>query len=237
MTERNGFDAAHIAVLVLVVVGVLLLMFLMLWPEPETKQTDHPIKTETAKGADPAHIALANAARKYGVDPVLFLAISRFETAKTFSPLIGPKTSSALGLCQMIKATRKSYGVEPKKYNRSKGPYISHLISEAEGQADACARFTRDQIKAIRSLLPEKRKPTPGEIYLCHLLGLGACRVVINAAPGATVASVTSKAARKANPFIRRQKTAGSLRIAASRMIRAQMQHVVVPSEDVCRVQ
>lgn len=188
---------------------------------PTIKQPDY----------DPAHIALANAARKHGVDPLLLLAISRFETAKTFSPLIGPGSSSAKGLCQMIRATRKRYDVKLSKYDRSK-PYISHLIDEAEHQADACARFTRDQIGLIRGIV--NRKPTPGEIYLCHLLGMGSCERVIKAPSGRPVSKVTSSAARKVNGFIRRAKTAGGLRIAASKMIRKQMQLVDVPPENAC---
>lgn len=105
------------------------------------------------RGPDPALVALANAARKYEIDPVLFLAISRFETARTFSPNIGPRSSSARGLCQMIRSTRVRYKIRLAKYTR-KGPYISHLIAEARKQADACARFTRDQIAAKRSCEP-----------------------------------------------------------------------------------
>ncbi|MCP5016263.1 MAG: hypothetical protein GY938_13470 [Ketobacter sp.] len=187
----------------------------------------------TTARADPAIIALANAARKYDLNPVLFIAISRFETAKTFSPMIGPGSSSAQGMCQMIASTRKAYGVKTAKYIRGiSGPKILFMIKTAQQQADACARFTRDQIKAIRSMVG--RKPTPGEIYLCHLQGLGGCRRVLQAAPGVSVSKVTSKGARKANGFIRRAKTAGGLRIAASNMMRRQMAAVVVPSRDVC---
>lgn len=186
---------------------------------------------------DPAHIALANAARRHDLDPALLMAISRFETAKTFSPLIAPikngkRLSSAVGLCQMIKSTRKSYALTIGKYDNTK-PYISHLITEAEKQADACARFTKDQMKAIKSIVG--RKPTPGEVYLCHLLGLGGCRRVIKAASNTPLTKLLSAKAIKANPFIRRAKTAGGLRMAASLKIRKQMQLVDVPPENLCR--
>ena len=207
----------------------ILLVFLFAWPEPARDN----VTMAASPLYDPAEIMLARAARKYGVDPRLLMGIVRFESAKTFSPLVAPPTGSAQGLCQMIRSTRRRYGV--KKYSHVEGRpvhLVGYIAGAARKQAYACARFTRDQIALLKTELG--RRPAYGEVYLCHLLGMPVCKRVIKADANTDIATLTSKAVRKANPFVARAGTAGGLIRAAGKMIKAQMNAVRVPPDNLC---
>jgi hypothetical protein len=227
---------------------VLTALALLSWWYAAQRSANSPIVPNTVKTAsdlaalskrfspappDPAIVALANAARKYDVDPAYLLAISRFETATEFSPLVEPgcKNCSAQGLCQMIRATRKAYGVKYVRYKS--GPYISWLITKAQEQADACARFTRKHIVAISKAVG--RKPTYGDLYACHIFGLDGGLRIMRAKGSTLTRRVVSKGAWKNNKFIRKARTVRDLRVAFSMMIRRQMRRIKVPSEQACR--
>ncbi len=192
-----------------------LLAFLLLWPEPpprvakRTPQKAPPAVTHSGptKEAQVAQIALIKAANEHRIKPAVLLAISYFETARTFSTTIRPKRGkkfigSAIGLCQFIKQTRVHYGL----------PRSNKLMSRtsAEQQAQACARLTRDNKKSLVNLLGHA--PSPGEIYLAHFLGAGRASQLIKVPPGTRITAVVSARARRANAVLRRYKTARGVR-------------------------
>ena len=56
------------------------LVFLLFWPEPEAQKKSHKQTSKPAKpssNAKHAQIALVHAAQKYGVNPLVLLAIAR----------------------------------------------------------------------------------------------------------------------------------------------------------------
>ena len=122
------------------------------------------------------HRLIVDAAKAEGVDPLVQLAISRFETGGTFSSKIRPMgkngkpLSSAAGLFQMTSENARAYlGTD------------SAASASASTQAAGGAKFTKDHIRGLTQTLG--RTPTPGEVYVAHLLGFGRAVRVLNADP------------------------------------------------------
>lgn len=139
------------------------------------------------------HKQIIRQSERFGVSPALLLAITKIETAGTFSVSIRPRRKSgkvigtARGLCQMIKSTAQQYGLIWGENN-------------AHDQAVACARFTRDNIRSLRRSLG--RKPEDFEIYMAHFLGLGDARKFLTKADATKVKDAFSGRVLRANKFL-----------------------------------
>lgn len=124
-------------------------------------------------------------ATAHGVDPDALVRIAQIESG--LNPSVQAKTSSATGLFQFISPTWGRYGAgaDPRDPNAN---------------ADAGARFTRDNIKALTSA---GIQVTPGSTYLAHFAGPQGAVNVLKADPSSSVESVLGANVVKANPFLR----------------------------------
>lgn len=98
---------------------------------------------------------IEDAFRRYGLDPAVGLRIAQIESS--MDPAAKNPNSSASGLFQFISSTAAQYGLTD--------PF------DPAANADAGARFTRDNAAALRRVLG--REPTVGELYLAHQQGAG----------------------------------------------------------------
>jgi len=145
-------------------------------------------------------------ATQHGVDPAILLGIGQIESG--LNPKAKAPTSSASGIFQFIDETGKRYGID--------NPF------DAEQNADAGARLTRDNINGLRRSIG--REPTPGEIYLAHFSGLGAAQKLGRASDDTPASEIFSDAAIRANPSILAGKTAGEVKAWADRKMADAMQ-------------
>lgn len=114
--------------------------------------------------------------RRYGLDPAVGLRIAQIESS--LNPNARNPRSTAGGLFQFLDRTARQYGLTNK--------------FDPAANADAGARFTRDNVNLLRSRLG--RDPTPGEIYLAHQQGGGgALKLLQN--PDALAASLVGERA------------------------------------------
>lgn len=150
-------------------------------------------KYTASKSAKNEHRVLIRQSERFGVSPTLMLAISKIETAGTFSVSIRPRRKSgqfigtARGLCQMIKSTAHQYGLIWGEDN-------------AHDQAVACARLTRDNMRSLRQSLG--RRPKDFEIYMAHFLGLGDARKFLKKPDGTKVIDAFNRRVLRANQFL-----------------------------------
>ncbi len=157
-----------------------------------------------------AQLALIDAARQYRIKPTLLLAISKIETAGTFSTSIRPKRKNgkfigtARGLCQFIKVIAKAYELD-------------WSTNDADKQAVACARLLKDNENVLATRL--NRRPSNGEIYLSHVFGAGKAVRIIQAHEDLSVAETVGHRALKANRFLAKYKNAAGIRSWAERKI------------------
>ena len=157
-----------------------------------------------------AQTALIQAAKAHKINPALLLAISKIETAGTFSTSIRPRRKNgtyigtARGLCQFIKRTAKAYKLD-------------WATNDASKQAISCARLLNDNKKVLRAKLA--RAPTHGEIYLAHVFGAGRAVRIITAPNNRAVAATVGAKALKANRFLAKYKNAAGIRRWAERKI------------------
>ena len=168
------------------------------------------IKKDKARPERHEPRALYVAAMAYDIDPVLLLAISRIETAGTFSVNIRPRRKNgttigtARGLCQMIKATAKTVKTNWKSMN----PYE---------QADACARFTSQNVNALKAGL--KRPPSDVEVYYAHFMGVNAALRFIRLSGRIPVQKAFPARVLKANKFLVRMRTVAGVRLFYDRKL------------------
>ncbi len=118
---------------------------------------------------------IRDAAARHNVDPNMLLRIGQIESS--LDPSLKNPRSSAGGLFQFIDKTWARYGGAGDRY-------------DPLANADAGARFARDNIVALRRSLG--RDPTPGEIYLAHQQGPeGAVHLITQ--PDAPAASLVGR--------------------------------------------
>lgn len=103
------------------------------------------------------------------------------------NPNAKAKTSSASGLFQPIKSTWESYGYNWKD------------VFNVELQHEFAERFTNDNANILRNNGCAINFAT---LYGSHFLGVGSFLKIMRASPSTPITSVTSAAARKANPSI-----------------------------------
>jgi hypothetical protein len=122
---------------------------------------------------------IAQAARRYGVDPAALLATAKIESG--LNPNARNPNSSAGGLFQFIDSTAQQYGLRNK--------------FDAAAAADAGARLMADNTAFLRSRgLPV----TPTSLYLAHQQGpAGAAKILAN--PEAPLASLVGDDAARLN--------------------------------------
>lgn len=135
----------------------------------------------------PAEISalIRDRATAHGVDPDALTRIAQIES--NLNPAARASTSSASGLFQFISPTWQRYGAGGDPMDPS-------------ANADAGARFTRDN---IRTLTSAGIQVTPGSTYLAHFAGPQGALNVLKADPSASVESVLGPNVVKANPFLR----------------------------------
>jgi hypothetical protein len=121
------------------------------------------------------------AANRYGMPPETLLRIAQIESG--MNPNAANPNSSARGLFQFVGGTWKGYG-------QGQNPL------DPVANADAGARFTRDNYNTLRNRLG--RDPEGWELYLAHQQGAGgALKLLSN--PNARAADVTSPEAIRLN--------------------------------------
>lgn len=168
------------------------------------------------------HKAIIGSFKNEGVDPLVGLAISRRETGGSFDPqsvtFTDPKTgkpaSSASGLFHMTNATARYYLGGP-------GASTEGVLA----QADAGAKLTADNIRGLRRAL--NGEPTPGEIYLAHVLGLGNAVQIATSDPATPLAKILSpKEIANSAPRLKNA-TVGDMLQWATEAMQTNMQAVV----------
>lgn len=142
---------------------------------------------------------VADKANQYGVDPAVLLGIGYIESG--LNPNAKAPTSSAGGIFQFIDGTAAQYGLSNK--------------FDADANADAGARFTKDNINRLSRTLG--RNPSPGEIYLAHFSGVGTAEKMGRVSDDTPASSVFSAGAIKANRSILEGKSVGQVRAWADR--------------------
>lgn len=162
--------------------------------------------TNTVRPTGPVGEIIVGKANQYGVPPAIALGIAQIESG--LNPNAKAGTSSAGGLFQFIDGTAAQYGLSNK--------------FDASANADAGARFTRDNMNRLRKTLG--REPTPGEVYLAHFSGVGAAEDLGQAHANTPTTEIFSAAAINANRSILEGKTAGQVRAWADRKMAAAMQ-------------
>lgn len=174
------------------------------------------------QNADATTSAITDAFKAEGVDQTLGLAIAYRETGGTFNPTIktfidpitGKRASSASGLFQMTDAMSRAYI----------GP-VAAGDSSVENQAKAGAKLTADNIKGLQRVLGAQ--PTPGEVYLAHVLGLNKAAAIITADPSTPLSAVLSdKEIRNSAPKLLNG-TAGDMRQWSQDAMQTSMEAVV----------
>ncbi|WP_206631166.1 transglycosylase SLT domain-containing protein [Mesorhizobium sp. M7A.F.Ca.MR.362.00.0.0] len=150
---------------------------------------------------------VASAAQRHGVPPAIALGIAQIESG--MDPNAKAKTSSAGGLFQFIDGTAAQYHLRNK--------------FDPEANADAGARFTKDNMVGLRRDLG--REPTPGEVYIAHFGGYGVAEKLGKASADTPTSAIFSPSAIAANRSILAGKTAGDVRAwADSKMAKAMHQ-------------
>ncbi len=189
-----------------VIIITICVAFLLFWPEPKGDTELKPSQT-----AKTNHRALIRAAKAHNIQPAFLLAISKIETAGTFSTSIRPKRANgtyigtARGLCQFIKVTAKAYKLD-------------WATNNPNAQAAACARLLNDNKSILSNRLD--RDPTHGEIYLAHVFGVGKAFRIITAPAQRNVRQTVSRKALNANRFLKKYKNAAGIRKWAERKIK-----------------
>ncbi len=135
--------------------------------------------------ADQISALIRERAIAHGVDPDALVRIAQSESS--LNPDAAARTSSAKGLFQFIAPTWQQYGGNANPLDPA-------------ANADAGARFTRDNIKALTGA---GIQVTPGSTYLAHFAGPQGAVNVLKADPSASVESVLGANVVKANPFLR----------------------------------
>jgi hypothetical protein len=173
--------------------------------------------------------AIQGASRATGASFDYLLTTARVES--NFNPTAAAKTSSAKGLFQFIDqtwlATMKQsggalgYGRYADAITRNAdgnytvaNPGMRHQILALRNDAKANAAMAGAFTNANANALSEKigRKPTDGELYIAHFMGVNGAAKLINAAndaPNQTAASLFPRAAR-ANKSIFYEKSGGA---------------------------
>ncbi|MBZ9873074.1 transglycosylase SLT domain-containing protein [Mesorhizobium sp. BR1-1-9] len=152
-----------------------------------------------SKPKGPVAGIVASAATRHGVSPAIALGIAQIESG--MNPNAKAGTSSAGGLFQFVDGTAQQYHLRNK--------------FDAEANADAGARLTKDNIDGLRRDLG--REPTPGEVYIAHFGGYGVAEKLGKAADNTPVDQIFSPQAIAANRSILAGKTAGEVRAWADR--------------------
>lgn len=129
------------------------------------------------------------AAERVGVDPITQLAITQLESGFKHSAR-NQSGSSAGGLFQITNQTWRGL---IKKYGKLYG--YDYRTSKYNARANAMmgAHLTSDNTAFIKKVL--KRPPTPGEIYMAHLLGIGGAQKLFNAPRGTSAARLLPSSA------------------------------------------
>lgn len=133
------------------------------------------------------------AAERVGVDPITQLAITQLESG--FKHTVKNKHgSSAGGLFQITDQTWRGL---IKKYGKLYG--FDYRTSKYNARANALmgAHLTADNTAFIKKVL--RRDPTPGEIYMAHVLGIGGAQKLFKASRGKSAVALlpTSAAGNK----------------------------------------
>lgn len=152
---------------------------------------------------------ISNAASAAGLNPAIVLGIANIENGGSFSTTIRPigkdgkQLSSAVGLFQMIRGTRKRYGISGN--------------GTASQQIQSGVQLTAENTASLKRTFG--REPTPGEVYTAHFLGLGGARTVFRYSSDTSlkfaldqIPKTSAAAIMKANPFMHKMTTVGDFR-------------------------
>lgn len=121
-------------------------------------------------------VKLAAAAKAHGVDPVYQLSMSYMESS--FNPSLQARTSSAFGLCQLLKYERLHV-------------YKIGMRPSVEQQVEACALKTKENTNLYRDIF--QAEPSIEDLYLVHWQGIGGAVLLKMAGPDDNVESVLNK--------------------------------------------
>jgi hypothetical protein len=119
---------------------------------------------------------MLEAAAHVGVDPVYQLSMTYMESS--FNPTLPARTSSAYGLCQLLKWDRLHV-------------YEIGLTPSVDQQVKACALKTLENRNKFLDIF--QREPTVQELYLVHWQGIGGAVLLLMAKATESVEAVLNK--------------------------------------------
>lgn len=150
------------------------------------------------------------AAERVGVDPITQLAITQLESG--FKHTVKNKHGSSAG--GLFQITDKTWRGLIKKYGKLYG--FNYRTSKYNARANALmgAHLTADNTAFIRKVL--RRDPTPGEIYMAHVLGIGGAQKLFKASRGKSAVALLPTSAAGNKPLFYtsngKARTAGQFR-------------------------
>lgn len=150
--------------------------------------------TPFSTGPEPDQVAsvIDSAAKKYNVDKKLLTSIANRESKLGQEP--SNPNSSASGVFHFIDSTWKEM---VKKYGKETG------ITEAQKDDPNAniimgALYTRDNSRGLKKYL--KRNPSPQEVYMAHMLGLGGAKKLLANYGTVDATSILPEAAKTNKP-------------------------------------
>lgn len=120
----------------------------------------NPVEVGDWRISSDVKAAIDLAAANHGIPPEYMYAMAAQESG--FNPDARAGTSSAKGLYQFIDATGAQYGLDESN------------VFDPVANADAAARFYKDNADALSSGALGGAQPGPTELYLAHFLGAGS---------------------------------------------------------------
>jgi hypothetical protein len=141
-------------------------------PAPDRSITLHKLPKDKREVAQ----KMLEAAADVGVDPVYQLSMTYMESS--FNPTLPAKTSSAYGLCQLLKWERLHV-------------YEIGLTPSVDQQVKACALKTLENRNKFLDIF--QREPTVQELYLVHWQGIGGAVLLLMAKATESVEAVLNK--------------------------------------------
>lgn len=135
-----------------------------------------------------------NAAENVDVDALSLLTTAHIESR--FQPKAQNRRSSAGGMFQF---TDRTWRATLRKHGKAYGFGPNTSKHNPRANALMAAHLAKDNADQLRKVLG--RSPTPGEVYMAHLLGVGGAIKILKAKPNRMASSLLPSSARGNKKF------------------------------------